>query len=84
MILVIFDNYENIEEVSICKGRSQKGKERNIISLNQTLFKSSDLETFLNNDNNKKQLPNFLCEYILLLNTVEKVLKKQDRVLLKS
>ena len=73
VIHVLFKNYERSEEVSICKCRSQKGKERNITNLNQTLPKLSDWENFLNNDSNKKRLTYLLCEYILLPHTIEKV-----------
>ena len=73
MIHVTFDSYEKSEKVSICKWRSHIGKEHNITSLNQTLRKLSDWENFLNNDSNKKRLTYLLCEYILLLHTVEKV-----------
>ena len=45
VIYAIFDSYEKSEEVSICKWISQKGKECNITSLNQTVPKSSDWET---------------------------------------
>ena len=37
VIHLIFGNYEKSEEISISKRRSQKGTERNITSLNQTV-----------------------------------------------
>ena len=53
---VVFDNYEITEEVIISKGRSNKGQERNITSLNKSLPKLSEWEPFLGNDSNKKRL----------------------------
>ena len=53
---VVFDNYEITEEFIISKGRSNKGQERNITSLNKSLPKLSEWEPFLGNDSNKKIL----------------------------
>ena len=92
MIHVISDNYEKSEEVSICKWRSQKGKERNVTSLNGTLPKSSDWENFLNNDSNKKRLTYcYVSTYfyrtqskkLCLEQKENNFFKNQDRVLLK-
>ena len=89
---VVLDNYEITGEVNISKRRSNKRKERNITSLNQSLPKLSEWEPFLSNDNNKKRLTLLLCEYILLLHSIKKnvyfqkeknIFKKQSIVLLK-
>ena len=69
---VVFDDYEITGEVNISKRRSNKRKERNITSLNQSLPKLSEWEPFLSNDNNKKRLTLLLCEYILLLHSIKK------------
>ena len=69
VIHVIFGNFEKSEEFSICKWRSQKGKEHNVTRLNQTLPKSSDRENFSNNDSNKKRLTYSLCDNRLLPDT---------------
>ena len=69
--VIIFGNYEITEEVSISKGRSNKGHERNITGLNQSLAKLIEWEPFLSNDN-KKRLTLLLCDYILLPHSIKK------------
>ena len=89
-VYVVFDNYENTEEVSICKGRSNKGQECSITSVNQSLPKLSEWEPFLSNDNNEKRFTLLLC---VLLHSIKKNVyvtkgekcfqKKEHMVLLK-
>ena len=69
---IVFNNYEITEEVSISKGRPNKGQERKITSLDQSLPKLSEWEPFLSNDNNKKRLTLLLCDYILLPHSIKK------------
>ena len=58
--------------VNITKGRKQKGRERNIVDLSQSLSKLSEWADFLTNDANKIQITHLLCDFLLQPDTLEK------------
>ena len=62
---IVFDNYSLIDDSTkvVSKGRVDRGFERKISSLNQTLPNVDEWQDFLTNDRDKDQICNLLADY---------------------
>ena len=62
---IVFDNYSSVDDPTkvILKGRVDRGFERKISNLNQTLPNVDEWQDFLTNERNKDQICNLLADF---------------------